>query len=410
MVLVGAAAGKVATASTSFLLGPALPPTPSAMPNQKSNKGKKNKHANSSGDEQENGALAAAAGAAAGTIGALDAVAAVGGSGPMVAAGGDGSAGRAAAAMGSASDEARNVKAEGKGRGGPGRVGQEELDHFVKRLQKENGRIDFVEGLIMIDMEKMESGHLEQATEIINKYESRFHYLAVDRVFMQKIQRFLTNLQVKIKLEVAKSNFQAQTLNSHLEKLASRIDACAYPNVDKESITSDELYMFAMTVMEELKKRSQYLHCLLGPGFAVLQPEALTQSSTEHSSHSTSFQQDSKAAVMGVEYTSLMTPSKMGKTAFDDAAISVVKHLIGTQRFKRTAEEQQHEKDHLLLVTGNGGRGARGGGDGGGGAGAGGVIATGSAPGDIIPSRTSQSSVTAAAKKSVSSKKLSMAR
>uniref|UniRef100_A0ACB8F674 Uncharacterized protein n=1 Tax=Sphaerodactylus townsendi TaxID=933632 RepID=A0ACB8F674_9SAUR len=96
------------------------------MLNQKSNKGKKNKRANSSRDEQENGALAAAAaaGAAAGTIGALGMVAAAGGSEPMAATGGDGSAGRAASAMGSASADARNVKAEGKGRGGPGRVGQ----------------------------------------------------------------------------------------------------------------------------------------------------------------------------------------------------------------------------------------------------------------------------------------------
>uniref|UniRef100_A0ACB8FD42 Uncharacterized protein n=1 Tax=Sphaerodactylus townsendi TaxID=933632 RepID=A0ACB8FD42_9SAUR len=79
MVLVGAAAGKVATAAASFLLRPALPPTPLVMPKQKSNKGKKNKRANSSGDEQENGALAAAVVAASGettdTIGALDAVA-----------------------------------------------------------------------------------------------------------------------------------------------------------------------------------------------------------------------------------------------------------------------------------------------------------------------------------------------
>uniref|UniRef100_A0ACB8EGT2 Uncharacterized protein n=1 Tax=Sphaerodactylus townsendi TaxID=933632 RepID=A0ACB8EGT2_9SAUR len=82
------------------------------MPNQKSNKGKKNKHANSSGDKQENGALAAvvvaAAGAAAGPIEALGMVAAAGGSGPMAAARGNGSAGRAAAVMGSASADARN--------------------------------------------------------------------------------------------------------------------------------------------------------------------------------------------------------------------------------------------------------------------------------------------------------------
>ncbi|KAL8186634.1 UNVERIFIED_CONTAM: hypothetical protein K2H54_001821 [Gekko kuhli] len=208
----------------------------------------------------------------------------------------------------------------------------EELDHFVKCLQKETGRIDFVEGLIMIDMEKMESSHLEQAIEITSKFENRFRYLAVDRVFMEKIQRFMTNLQVKIKLEVAKSNFQSQTLSSHLETLLSRIDACAHPNVDKESISPKELYEFAKSVMEKLKERSKYLSCLLGQDFALAVPDAPTQSSTESTSQSGSFQQDSKATLMGVERTPLMTPSRMGKTVFDDAAIGVVKHLTGAPK------------------------------------------------------------------------------
>ncbi|XP_060096944.1 coiled-coil domain-containing protein 180 [Heteronotia binoei] len=278
-----------------------------------------------------------------------------------------------------------------------GNFSPDELDHFVKCLQKENGRIDFVEGLIMIDMEKMESSHLEQAMEIINKFENRFHYLAVDRVFMEKIQRFMTNMQVKIKLEVAKSNFQSQTLNSHLEKLLSRIDACAHPNVDKESISSEELYEFAKFVMEVLKERSKYLNCLLGPDSALPQPEAATQSSTESSSQSGSFQQDSKAIVMGVECTPLMNPSRMGKSVFDDTAISVVKHLTGIQRSKRTAEQQHEKEERLQLGTG---------------AAAGGVfypIPTFSARGDTVASPGSQNAMPAVAKKSVSfSKRLSM--
>uniref|UniRef100_A0ABM5G391 Headcase protein homolog isoform X3 n=1 Tax=Pogona vitticeps TaxID=103695 RepID=A0ABM5G391_9SAUR len=77
------------------------------MPNQKSNKGKKNKRANSSGDEQENGALAASG--ASGPGGALGAVAAAGTGGPAAAAsGGAGGAGGAAAATGSAPGDAKN--------------------------------------------------------------------------------------------------------------------------------------------------------------------------------------------------------------------------------------------------------------------------------------------------------------
>uniref|UniRef100_A0A8C3IAP8 Coiled-coil domain containing 180 n=1 Tax=Chrysemys picta bellii TaxID=8478 RepID=A0A8C3IAP8_CHRPI len=120
-----------------------------------------------------------------------------------------------------------------------GNFSPEEVEFFCKRLEKETGRIDFIEGLIMIDMEKMESNYLEQATEVINKFETKFHNLAMDRLFMEKIQRFLTNLQVKIKSEVANSNLQAQTLNSSLEKFLKKIDACAHPTVDKEVSSKD---------------------------------------------------------------------------------------------------------------------------------------------------------------------------
>ncbi|XP_015266758.1 PREDICTED: coiled-coil domain-containing protein 180, partial [Gekko japonicus] len=286
----------------------------------------------------------------------------------------------------------------------------EELDHFVKSLQKETGRIDFVEGLIMIDMEKMESSHLEQAIEITSKFENRFRYLAVDRVFMEKIQRFMTNLQVKIKLEVAKSNFQSQTLSSHLETLLSRIDACAHPNVDKEPITSKELYEFAKFVMEKLKERSKYLNCLLGQDFALALPDPPTQSSTEPTSQSGSFQQDSKVTVMGVERTPLMTPSRMGKTVFDDAAIGVVKHLTGMQRSKRTADQQQQHEKEDRVPLGTGGVPA--------GAGVGGVYCpvptfpatfSGNARGEVAASPASLSAMPAVPKKSVSfSKKVSV--
>lgn len=51
-----------------------------------------------------------------------------------------------------------------------GNFSPEELDQFVKRLQKETGRIDFVEGLIMIDMEKMESNYLEQVVRMLGTF------------------------------------------------------------------------------------------------------------------------------------------------------------------------------------------------------------------------------------------------
>ena len=55
-----------------------------------------------------------------------------------------------------------------------------------------------------------------------------------DLIFMEKIARWLTNTQVKIKGEVANSNTQAQQLGQHLLDIDRRIDACERPNLDKE--------------------------------------------------------------------------------------------------------------------------------------------------------------------------------
>lgn len=62
-----------------------------------------------------------------------------------------------------------------------------------------------------------------------------------DLIFMEKIARWLTNTQVKIKAEVANSNTQAQTLAKHLNDIDRRVDACERPNLDKEVYLLDKL-------------------------------------------------------------------------------------------------------------------------------------------------------------------------
>lgn len=62
----------------------------------------------------------------------------------------------------------------------------------------------------------------------------RFKNHMIDLIFMEKIARWLTNTQVKIKAEVANSNSQAQQLAQHLNDLDRRVDACERPNLDKE--------------------------------------------------------------------------------------------------------------------------------------------------------------------------------
>jgi hypothetical protein len=56
----------------------------------------------------------------------------------------------------------------------------------------------------------------------------------IDLIFMEKISRWLTNTQVKIKAEVAYSNTHAQKLAQYMMDLERRIDACLRPNLDKE--------------------------------------------------------------------------------------------------------------------------------------------------------------------------------
>ena len=62
----------------------------------------------------------------------------------------------------------------------------------------------------------------------------RFKHHMIDLVFMERIARWLTNTQVKIKAEVANSNSQAQQLAQFLNDVVRRIDACERPNLDKE--------------------------------------------------------------------------------------------------------------------------------------------------------------------------------
>ncbi|XP_039363067.1 coiled-coil domain-containing protein 180 isoform X5 [Mauremys reevesii] len=231
-----------------------------------------------------------------------------------------------------------------------GNFSPEEVEFFCKRLEKETGRIDFIEGLIMIDMEKMESNYLEQATEVINKFETKFHNLAMDRLFMEKIQRFLTNLQVKIKSEVANSNLQAQTLNSSLEKFLKKIDACAHPTVDKEAVTSEELYDFAKRVMKELKKRSKYLNCLLDP--IAAQTEFALRGSIAAAVRSESLKEDSRMVVMGLDNVPLLNPSRIGKSVIDDVAVSVIKNLLQIQQPKKSPELRHERDDRSQSVAG----------------------------------------------------------
>ncbi|XP_054705088.1 coiled-coil domain-containing protein 180 isoform X1 [Grus americana] len=245
-----------------------------------------------------------------------------------------------------------------------GNFSPEEVKSFSKCLQEESKRIDSFESSIKTDMEKMESSCLEQATELINQSETKFRYLFMNRVFMKKIQRFLTNLQVQIKSEVANSNLQAVTLNSYMEKLHQKIGACAHPTADKEALTSEELFDFAKVVLKELKKRSQYLNCLLVKAtnlhdnedftplatddFTPLATDVTLQGPIAVAIRTEHLRDENKVMVMGLDPVKfpLLNPSRMGKSAVDDLSISVIKNLLEIQPSRKSSGLNQERNDH----------------------------------------------------------------
>ncbi|XP_038601201.1 coiled-coil domain-containing protein 180 isoform X2 [Tachyglossus aculeatus] len=230
-----------------------------------------------------------------------------------------------------------------------GNFSSEEIELFCARLEKESSRIEFIEGLIMVDMEKMESYYLEKATEVINKFETRFHNLTVDLVFLEKIQRFLTNLQVKIKTEVANSNFQTEMLNADLEQFQNKIDICGQPSVDKKIVTAEDVYSFAKTLMEKLAKRTTYLNSYLThlePKPSVMEPLAQVQEAGINTSsvHLENYKEGSKVESITSEI--LVQPSRMGKPMIDDVAVAVIKNILEIP-MRRSIDSLQEQDDRL---------------------------------------------------------------
>ncbi|XP_074747073.1 coiled-coil domain-containing protein 180 [Strix uralensis] len=236
-----------------------------------------------------------------------------------------------------------------------GNLSPQEVKSVSKHLQKENKRIDAFENLIKADMDKVESSCLEQATELINQAEKKFHYVFMNREFMEKIQRFLGKLRVQIKSEVANSRSQAATLNSSLEKLHQKIDACAHPAANKEALTSEELYDFTKGVMKELKKRSQYLDCVLVKAvrphdkedFTPLSSEVRLQGPIAAAVRTARLRDKNRLTLMGLDHVKypLLNPSRMGKSALNDLAISVIKSLLDIQPSRKSSDPKQ-ERDH----------------------------------------------------------------
>ncbi|XP_075115168.1 coiled-coil domain-containing protein 180 isoform X2 [Leptodactylus fuscus] len=231
-----------------------------------------------------------------------------------------------------------------------GNFSPEEIETLRKRLHKASATIAAFEGSIMVDLEGLESRCLEQSTEVVKKSEEKFLGITTDMIFLENIQKLLTNLQVKIKALVADSNSQSQQINSDLDQLQMKTDACAWPNIDKEVVSSEDLYSFMRTVMEEVTKRSRYLSCLLDPS-PVLQESPL-QGPIATASRGDVSRQEGKVTFGSPE--NLLNPSRIGKLALDDAAVGVIKSIMKTQRiYGETHQEQEEGNPSQSTVAGS---------------------------------------------------------
>ncbi|XP_071097132.1 coiled-coil domain-containing protein 180-like [Haliotis cracherodii] len=218
----------------------------------------------------------------------------------------------------------------------------DEIEEYRKKLEKMSQKIDTSEGSIMSDLEGMESKRLEQATKVAIEFEDRFKSHMFDLIFMEKIARWLTNTQVKIKAEVANSNSQAQRLMQHLNDLDRRIDACEKPNLDKEQITSSQLNDSLKALLEAFHARCVYLNCMkegpARPQSASLQGNPATGFARKRRrscnlSFATSARIVSFAARVGFSYD-VTAVSKPGKQPSEDPSVGVIKSILKSQKNK----------------------------------------------------------------------------
>ncbi|KAJ8288575.1 hypothetical protein COCON_G00012340 [Conger conger] len=225
----------------------------------------------------------------------------------------------------------------------------QEIEVFQKRLEKVAKRIDSTDEAITLEMEGTESRCLEQAKEVISMFEEKFQFLTLELKFLEKIQRILTNTQVQIKTEVAKSNMQKKNLDSMLMQLESMMKACAIPDPEEKNVGLDDVSSLASSVMEELKKRCQCLECSWDPSVSVPRPDSPLQGAFAVAARPKSRRQEKPSSPAA---DSLLQPSRMGVPITDDATMGVVRGLLRISKPKARENVRTESSDKGLAPTG----------------------------------------------------------
>ncbi|KAF6036812.1 CCDC180 [Bugula neritina] len=153
----------------------------------------------------------------------------------------------------------------------------------------------------------------------------------IDLVFIERVARWLTNTQVKVKAEVAESNQQAKTLALHLNELEKRIDACEKPNLDKEVVSCSDLVASLKPIFTSFHKRADYIDC------------RITDSSETGETKTGTVTKPSKVGFADAAPPGLSSLAPSGPTALtggggkqkqavEDPTVTIVKNIYKTQR------------------------------------------------------------------------------
>ncbi|XP_056314464.1 coiled-coil domain-containing protein 180 [Danio aesculapii] len=212
----------------------------------------------------------------------------------------------------------------------------QEIEVFHSQLEKMDKRIDTTEGVVIQDMEERESKCLDQAKDIFRRFGEKFSFHANDLKFLEKMQQIFTNTRVQIKSEALKSNMQKKMIDSMLRDLKQMTAEYYQPCPDKKIVTVVEITSLTTSLMEELKKRCQYLDCFLDPSMAAPRPETPLQGPFAVAARSRSRTQETTGSP---DRDGLLHPSHIGSSFLDDAAVGVIKGLLKVGKVKDPKEE-----------------------------------------------------------------------
>lgn len=142
-----------------------------------------------------------------------------------------------------------------------GNFGPDEIETYRKRLEKCNLKIDNCETFILTELDGMEAKSLETADEITTNFDNKLKMHILDVAFLEKVNSWMSNCQVKIKTEVAACNMMSRNLKSKIEVMRRLIDSCARPHPDKPIVKPEEVVSAIPEVYSQFQKRIHYLDC-----------------------------------------------------------------------------------------------------------------------------------------------------